>query len=100
MIIDLRSCAIALASLVLLTACSVTPEPAVTPTSTPQAVEVTPTALPEPPVGTVGSGTLAGFPFEVVSDGTDFYIAGLHLLEVRAPSLVKDETLNLSPNGR
>ena len=51
------------------------------PAPSPTATEAAPDALPQPPLGVVGTGTLGEFTFEVVWDGTDFGITGLELLD-------------------
>lgn len=69
----IRRAVVLSAAALLLAGCAVAPEPVVeTPTPTP-----TQDALPSPPVGVVGTGTLDGLPFEVTWDGSDFLLTGL-----------------------
>ena len=76
----LRASVIGLAVVVMLAGCGETPEPVPTltsPTPTPTVV-----VQPTPPIGPVGSGTLAGVPFTVEWDGTNFAVFGLSALDL------------------
>ena len=79
----IRRAAVLAGAVVLLAGCTAAPTPVETPTASP-----TEAALPQPPVGVVGTGVLDGAPFRIEWDGSTFWLSGLDTVPAAPGNLI------------
>ena len=79
----IRAAAVLTGAVLLLAGCAAAPAPTTSSTAVPTAA-----ALPQPPVGVVGTGVLDGAPFRIDWDGSTFWLSGLDTLPATEGSLI------------